>query len=132
MKKLVIITLSFLILLSCNRNDDNVPVELLAKWLLIEQYADPGDGSGDFVSVSSSKTIEFYANRTVISNGSLCIMDINSDEESTGTYNDSENSITPEGCRFTGFGISYEIEVRYLIVNYPCIEACRQKFRKIG
>lgn len=131
MKKTITIVIAFIVLISCNTNDDNDPVELVGKWLLIEQYADPGDGSGDFMPVNSDKTIEFYLNGTFLSNGSLCTMNADSNEETTGTYDDSINSIAPDDCVFYNFGLVYELDKRHLIINYPCIEGCRQKFSKV-
>jgi len=42
--------------------------DLISKWKLIEMYSDPGDGSGDFETVSSNKTVSFYSDDVIASN----------------------------------------------------------------
>lgn len=121
-----------LLLLTCQSNDDASEVDLIGSWLLIEQYADPGDGSGDFVPVDSDRVITFSADGTITSNGNLCNMTITSDEDSTGTFNTEENSITPDNCFSSEHVLAYELANNRLLVFYPCIEACEQKFRKIN
>ena len=77
------------ILLSCS--SDNTKPEthhegLLGKWKLIEQLADPGDGSGTFNPVESDRTIEFFSDGTITVNGSLCYMSTGVETNSSGTY----------------------------------------------
>ncbi len=132
MKNLLILLFTFLVFVSCSTNDDTPgPEKLIGTWLLIEQYSDPGDGSGDFTSVNSQKTIEFLNDGAIASNGSLCSMNIVSDVETLGNYDTSENSISPSNCSSSNYVLSYSINGSNLIVNYPCIEACSQKFKKI-
>ena len=58
-------------------------------------YSDPGDGSGDFEPVSSNKTVSFYSDDVIASNGDLCIMGTNTTNGSFGSYTmGSPNSIT--------------------------------------
>lgn len=111
---------------SCKKNETTTVVN---KWKLIEQYSDPGDGSGDFNPVESNKTIEFLDNATVVSNGSLCYMSYETDGQSTATYNDS--TIIPKNCDFEEFSIAYEIQGNNLILYFLCIEGCAQKYQKI-
>jgi len=111
---------------SCKK-DENTTV--ISKWKLIEQYSDPGDGSGDFNPVESNKTIEFLCGGTVVSNGSLCNMSYDVDGQSTAAYNDS--TIIPVNCDFEEFRITYEIQDNNLILYFPCIEGCAQKYTKI-
>ncbi len=112
------------ILNSCNNTD----AELLSKWLLIEQLADPGDGSGVFVPVSSQKYLEFYDDGTISSNGSICTMSTEVGNASTGTYDDTTMIIEVENCTVGHFPRTYEMSADTLIINYPCIEPCREKF----
>ncbi len=130
MKKILIIPIFLLSLFSCNNNDDSGPLELVGTWRLIEQYSDPGDGSGDYVAVNSDKTITFTSSGTITSNGNLCSMDTNSDGETTGTFDASENGIFPDDCSPSVYRLGYEIKGNRLFVYYPCIEGCGQKFRK--
>lgn len=113
------------LLWSCKKEESP---DLVNSWKLIEVLADPGDGSGTFQPVSSSKIVSFYANGTVTSNGQLCTMSIESNNSSEGTYAEAEMAITPENCGIAPFVISYEFEGSNLILNYPCFEACREKY----
>lgn len=139
MRKLLIAFFGVL-LLACSGDDvlfDEMP-ELQGTWLLIEQYADPGDGSGDFKKVDSNKTIRFLENGTYIAKGSLCDMNFNSGEDTTGTYEigaelseySADNYMKPEDCGFDGVRIYIQMEGSNLILSYLCIEGCAQKFKK--
>ena len=105
--------------------------DLRNKWKLIEVLADPGDGSGTFQPVESDKTISFFEDETIISNGQLCSMGIASNNGSSGTYSETEMTITPENCGFMAYVINYEFEGGNLILNHPCIEACREKYELV-
>jgi hypothetical protein len=127
MIKNAIIVLTFLALaFSCSRNDDNTEPELIGKYQLIEILADPGDGSGTFQSVSSDKTISFYNDSTVTSNGELCLMSIESNSPTSGSYSSADSSINSGNCMLT-----FELIEEELILTYQCIEACRAKFLKL-
>lgn len=111
---------------SCKKDKNTTIVN---KWKLIEQYSDPGDGSGDFNPVESNKTIEFLDNGTVVSNGSLCNMNYDTDGQSTASYTDS--TLITHDCELDNFAIYYEIMNDNLFLWYPCIEGCAQKYTKI-
>ena len=132
------ILLVALILSSCTTTDDkNYNKNIASKWKLIEQLSDPGDGSGVFESVQSSRTIEFYNDGTVRSNGELCFMSYEAGNVHLGTYSDTEDNIDfdgeiiPEGCEFEGIKIYYQFEDSNLILWYLCIEGCGQKFSSV-
>ena len=112
---------------SCNEVDAG----LVSKWRLIELLADPGDGSGTFQPVASNKMIEFYDDGTITSNGSICTLSITSDSPSNGTYNSSTMEIEVEECVGGHAPLNYEILGEQLILNYPCIEACREKYEQV-
>ncbi|UJH66813.1 hypothetical protein [Allomuricauda sp. SCSIO 65647] len=141
MGKSVLVLVLFLLLLGCDEDDSlNRPTDLIGTWLLIEQYADPGDGSGDFNPVNSDKIIIFSAEGTYMANGSLCFMGTDSDSDVSGTYeiNDSdlsdyssENFLVPEDCNFDDLKVYIHLEENRLILSYLCIEGCAQKYRKI-
>jgi hypothetical protein len=132
-----------MLLLGCSDDDKVVfdnESDLLGRWLLIEQYADPGDGSGEFRKVESDKVIRFFDDGTYTSNGTLCFMGVESTEEVSGTYeiNDmdlsqfsSENFIVPEDCTFEASNVFIHLEGDKLILSYLCIEGCGQKYRKL-
>lgn len=125
------ILLLLLMLASCVNHEENLaPVPLMGKWKLVEQLVDPGDGSGQFVDVSSDKTIQFFGNNKVTSNGSLCAMDVGAIQPSSGTYDVNDGSITPTDCSPANV-IRYEIKEAHLILTYMCDEGCRSKYVRI-
>ena len=132
------------ILLSCSSDDTKPEIEnedLLGKWRLIEQLADPGDGSGTFNPVESDRVIEFFSDGTVTVNGSLCYMSTKVETNASGTYqvtsDDTSDTtfdgiITSDNCQFSDFRIYFDLPLSgNLILWYPCIEGCGQKFKKI-
>ncbi len=108
------------------------PPEIEGNWRLIEVLADPGDGSGTFQVVVSNKLMEFNANGTVTCNGNLCDMSIESVGGTNGTYSTIETAISSPSCVNTMLDISYQIANSYLIISYPCFEACQCKFEKLN
>ena len=136
MKKPLLLLLLLTLLGACNSDDDNTTTEvsssnpIIGKWKLTEQLMDPGDGSGTFIAVTSNKTIEFYIDGTVISNGNLCTPNTNTIIGTSGTFNENQ-FITSSACA-TSLGIEYELLTdRSLIITYPCIETCQEKYIKI-
>ncbi len=128
-------------LISCSEKDPISFTEeddLQGTWLLIEQYADPGDGSGDFIKVDSDKTIQFFADGSFLGNGSFCTMTFDSKTESNGTYTvtdeltefSSENYLAPENCDFEGPKVFLHFENGNLILSYQCFEGCAQRYVK--
>lgn len=143
MNKLFVAILAAVIF-SC-ASDDSKPNEethLLGKWKLIEQLSDPGDGSGTFQPINSNRTIEFFSDGTVAVNGVLCFISSEVGEKEIGTYilstdsntdfqNDGE--ITPATCSSRSAKVYFDLPVSgNLILWYPCIEPCGQKFEKIN
>ena len=131
MKNSILALITILAFFSCNSNDDNQPVELVGTWLLIEQYSDPGDGSGDYTAVNSDKAITFLVDGTITSNGSFCSMNSDSDGDTAGTFNVLDNVINPNDCSSSDYTLPFEIKGNRLFIYYPCIEGCGQKFRKV-
>ena len=70
MKNSILILLA-MFLLNCSSDDSKPSGEtaLIGKWKLIEQLADPGDGSGTFQPIESDIVIEFFSNGNVEVNG---------------------------------------------------------------
>lgn len=129
LKHLTLLLMSILLVSyfsSCKKDENSIS---LNKWKLIEQYSDPGDGSGEFNPVESNKTLEFFSNGTVVSNGSLCNMTYETDGQSTATFNDS--TLITHDCELENFAIYYQILDGNMILWYPCIEGCGQKYQKI-
>jgi hypothetical protein len=123
------------VLFSCSNDDDNqmtTEPELIGNWKLIEVYADPGDGSGDFMAVDSNKTVNFGTDNIISSNGNLCFMSIESDSPTEGLYSEEEQTFSIADCGIVPFSSSFQIVDSNLIINYPCIEACQEKYVKIA
>ncbi len=134
MKSIFIVLTFLLVLSSCSNDDDNSnqeTSELLGTWQLIEIYADPGDGSGDFMTVDSDKTISFESDGTVASNGSLCGFSTTTGEVTMGIYSESDSTISGEDCSNQQFLTSFNMENGRLILSFPCIEACQEKYIKL-
>ena len=130
MKKIVFTLFIAVVLSSCNNNDSNSEVALIGNWKLIAILADPGDGSGVFTSVESEKIMTFESNGTVTSNGNLCDMSISSNNETYGTYSNSESTFNSSSCNNSNYNFKFEQTGNILIVIHPCIEACKTKFIK--
>lgn len=130
MKKTLCLLFAAGIFFSCNSSDSVENVDLIGNWRLIEILADPGNGSGTFTSVISDKIITFENGGTITSNGNLCDMSINSDNQTSGTYSVTNMTFNSLDCHMPNQDFSFEQNGNILIVNYPCIEPCRAKFIK--
>ena len=128
MKRFLLLSFLSLVILSCS-NDDNV--DLLGKWKLIQIYADPGDGSGDFRDVDSNKTIGLFSDGTYVSNGTLCTITFLSDSPSTGTFSEEDLLIKPDGCENQISSLPYKIRGRTMTITHFCFEGCAEKYIKI-
>jgi hypothetical protein len=129
MKCKAFIFILIVILYSCTSDtDSNSNTELTGNWKLTEVLSDPGDGSGTFKTVESNKIITFKSDGTITSNGSICRMTLDADNPKTGTYSTSDLIIKPSDCN--GFEYNFEHNKDILIINYPCDEPCRAKYRK--
>jgi hypothetical protein len=126
------LSLLFFLLLffACTNDEDNENPELVGSWKLVEQYSDPGDGSGDYEPVDSEFTITFNEDGTFTANSNMCNMTADTVGSASGKWDDASGSLEVVGCAFAGFGITYEIKESYLFIYYPCIEGCGQKFEK--
>ncbi|NJC27408.1 hypothetical protein [Neolewinella antarctica] len=117
--------------------DPTTPMTLTGQWQLIEVLADPGDGSGTFQPVTSSRTIEFLTDSTYQSNSIICEFTTETNSLTVltdGKFNLDELLLSPEDCRNVPplqapLGMSFADGD--LILEYLCIEPCLQKFRKL-
>ena len=135
MKKLILVLTVFALLIACKKEvekEPSNPPEIEGNWRLIEVLADPGDGSGTFQVVVSNKLMEFNSNGAVSCNGNLCDMSTTSVGGTNGTYSTVESTISSPTCVNTMLDISYQIVDSYLIISYPCFEACQCKFEKLN
>ncbi|MEW4922768.1 hypothetical protein [Algibacter sp. 2305UL17-15] len=142
MKKIVLMFSMLMIFTSCS-SDDSKPTDetgLIGKWKLIEQLADPGDGSGTFQPIASERVIEFFSDGTVAINGVLCFMSSEVGDKESGTYklitdSDTQNDgeIIPNTCSSRSARVYFDLSVSgHLILWYQCIEGCGQKFEKLN
>lgn len=142
MKRHLLIVLA-LIIFSCT-SDDSKPkgeTELIGKWKLIEQLADPGDGSGTFQTIDSKRIIEFLSDGTIEINGELCVMSSEVGDKETGAFittSSNEADTTYDGeiisntCNSRSARVYFDLTTSgNLILWYSCIEGCGQKFTKI-
>ena len=131
MKNIILLFFSFVLISSCSSTSEEVTVDQseVGTWLLIEVLTDPGDGSGTFQPVVSSKTVTFETNGTVRCLGNLCNLSITSSPQTTGTYSRNTRSITTSNCN--QLQLTYEITADELIINYPFIETCKSKYVRI-
>ncbi|MEX0314402.1 MAG: hypothetical protein AB3N18_09515 [Allomuricauda sp.] len=134
-----------LFLLNCSKESTGVDFDnksdLIGTWLLIESYADPGDGSGKYRPVKSDRRMSFFDDGTYTSNASICSQGNESDSEVVGAYEigdenlskySSENVLIPqEDCAFSDFRVVIYFEKDKLILSFPCIEGCGLKFRRL-
>src|SRR5680860_381573 len=127
-KKIGLVMLTILFF-ACSDSDDTITLtenpELGGTWLLVEQYSDPGDGSGDFEKVGSKKTIQFLEGGKFKSMGKLCFLDTASGPETSGKYmiNDtltkysSENYLLPQGCDYEGYRVYIYLDGSSLVLS---------------
>ena len=141
MKKYLFIVL-LVVISSCSSDDSKSAEEgIVGKWKLMEQYSDPGDGSGDFQTINSNRVIQFLSDGTIEINGSLCFMASDVGDVETGTYvitssNEADTTfdgeIIPNTCSSRSARVYFDLpKSGKLVLWYPCIEGCAQKFSKI-
>ena len=135
MKKPLTNSLIFLVLvglvINCSGDSEDVDPALIGRWKLKAVLLDPGDGSGTFQSVDSDKFIEFLSNDEVSSNGNLCNGGASSDDPSSGVYALPDSILQIDGCTQDVFLTRFRIENGKLILSYPCIEPCEEKYDKL-
>lgn len=132
MKTILSIAVVLLIFSACQKQDttDN---SLTTTWQLIEILADPGDGSGTFQPTTSSKTMTFHSNGTVSSNESLCSFG-GAGTPTTGVYDTTSVPFTMDSLSCDSnpshlpFSVRFEYDNNELLVYYPCIEPCIEKY----
>jgi len=129
--RLFLLFISFSLLLSCSSDDANTST-VIGTWKLSQVLSDPGDGSGTFMDVNSNKSITFLSDDTFSSNGNFCFFSSDPTIITDGVFSTQEEKIYPNNCdSFAQIGLSYKLENGALIINYPCIEACAEKYMKL-
>ena len=126
MKKVLLTATVITILVACSKTKTNSSTPTTSNpqvYLLREVLADPGNGSGTFVPVSSNRTISLYADGTIKSNGDLCSFSPNANTPSSGMYSYADSTITMSGCT-----LHFTQTANQIIINYFCIEPCMAKY----
>lgn len=127
MTKLAFIFLVSAYLLSCSSTKNTA---ILGTWKLTEQRLDIGDGNSTFNKIESDKTFTFLADGTVTSNGAICFMTQMREAQTSGVYDALTKVLSSKDCPKTDLKIRYEIKDGILIISYPCMEPCQQKYVK--
>ncbi len=123
-------------ILGCEKDNTEAKVGIIGEWKLIEEKIGSGliDGQSVlFEPVQSSKIIIFSSDGTYQSNGEMCQMSNQVNNQTTGFFYEPLNSIEPQGCQSTAptSGIHYELNGDILLIEYPCYEECQQKYSRI-
>ncbi|MFC6098961.1 hypothetical protein [Olivibacter domesticus] len=122
MKKSTTLYLLCIFLFSACEKDDTLSTPLQGKWILTETLADPGDGSGEWKTVSEDSVAYIIFNQ----DGSL----------QTNLYPKMEHYRVKDSI-YLEIGITsqknpilyrYQIDQNSLLLNPPCIEACGLRF----
>ncbi|MEP4534349.1 MAG: hypothetical protein ABJ004_14755 [Cyclobacteriaceae bacterium] len=126
-----ILSLLLIGLFSCEEDTEEKTddTEIVGNWNLIQAYTDPGDGSGTFKAVDSSKKLVILSDGTFTSNYSMCVMNAETDETGSGTYNQTDSLMYPVGCDYKLW--FYMTQSGHLEVHYPCIEGCGERYEKV-
>lgn len=113
---LIILAIFFI---SCEKTDENTT--LVGKWALVATLNDPGDGSGQWQTVSEDSDIELFADGSV----------------KTHNFSDFQTYRVIDSVRieFTSadnarFNYRYRLQGRLLELNPPCIEPCGLRFKR--
>lgn len=125
--------LLLLVSFGCSKDKAIGNPDVLGEWELIEEKEWTGTMEPEvFQPVESDKTITFLSDGTFQSNGDMCFMSRESNTLSSGMFYPTLNSIEPAECQFAApsSGIKYEIDGKHLIIKYPCIEICEQKYER--
>jgi hypothetical protein len=131
MKTTFFLSLLLFTLLSCEKELIPLQGDLGGVWHLKEVLTDPGDGSGRFFKVTSDKTIQFFEDHTVTSNGNLCDLSIESTVTSTAKYSLVDSSFTSKNCNYTGRNVLFRLQSSdTMLVYIPCFEPCVSKYVK--
>ena len=117
--------------ISCSDDPEPEVVPLTGEWRLKEILIDPGNGSGEFQEVDSDKIIEFFSNGKVESNGNLCNGGITTSRPSTGIYKVPDSILEIDNCQQDVLMTRFRIRDGNLILSYPCIEPCEEKYVKL-
>ena len=131
------------LIISCSDDDEHnfLPGDTIpGKWILVEAYSDPGDGSGDYEPVNSNRYVEIKEELDIVtSNIPFCSFNFNTETEELYTAQITDEIIDQPVSTFNAdFGLVagdcqslvYH-EPPYLKIEPICYEGCGFKYRKI-
>ena len=124
------ISILLLILFCIGCKDDEPAPEIVGSWQLIEVLADPGDGSGQFKRVTSEKRITFINDGTFTSRGLICDFSIDAEGFYDGTFTSTDTGYQISCAESLPLPLALSIDDGFLLVSFPCIEPCVQKFSR--
>ena len=118
-------TLLLTLYMGCSKDSEKNDT-VIGKWKLIQIQ-----NEGILSDLSDEGIyIEFYADNTVSTNGSLCLLNnINYGSNTTGEYNPVD-SILWGDCPAYGFFKNYQINNGILIIDLNCEVACLEFYEK--
>ena len=119
------------LLINCTDDSEGTDPKLEGRWQLKAVLMDPGDGSGTFQPIESDKYIEFLSNGEIRSNSNLCSSGGNIDNPSSGKYVLPDSVLIIDNCPRPLGPTYFRIESENLILSYPCIEPCEEKYVKL-
>ncbi|MFK7787550.1 MAG: hypothetical protein AB8B56_20675 [Crocinitomicaceae bacterium] len=121
----------FALLSACNK--EACCEDIVGEWRLVEELMDPGDGSGTFQPIVSNKIVKFNSDGTFEANDDMCgLSNQSSATNHTGTYDTSTETFSPDNCMsMAPMSYRYSVSGSYLILTYPCICGCQQKYKCI-
>jgi hypothetical protein len=111
------------LLITACKKDDQTTGELYGKWVLTEQYADPGDGSGTYQKVKELKTVTFLTTGETTGEvfEPLTRFKILDSVRLEITTKDVNRPLI----------YYYKVTAKQLVLNPPCIEGCGLKFKRV-
>ncbi len=118
------------LLFACDKNNDCPGEQLFGRWKLYRVLLDPGDGSGTFQNVTSSKFLEFHLDGKVSSNGLICDLGIESNTSSSAAFSLLDSTITCFDFSNTPYKIHFYQNGSTLNIYYPCDEPCIVQYKK--
>lgn len=134
MKKLSLLLLFFILVVSCDSEDKTLEfteANLTGTWKLVEAYADPGDGSGTFQPVSDGYSFSLNSDGTFTSE--------RISECSSGTFSIKEKDKIIFNFKCPNYTETFVDTASFdgtMLVTSPlapnrCFEGCGSKFKKI-
>ncbi|ALM21747.1 hypothetical protein AAT17_11135 [Nonlabens sp. MIC269] len=125
MNKLLILFIIPL-LFSCQEDDEvQIETDVIGEWEIVARYADPGDGSGSF-QPTTGKFLTFSNNNVLFCNQGFCFASL-TQATTTGSFDDSNKTITTSDCDAT-----YSFNGMFLEVSYLCIEPCIERYIRVN